>query len=403
MDLIETEIVVAGGGVAGLMAAMCFAARGHEVICVDPAPPVTDAGDPRSDLRSTAFLMPAVEMMDEIGLWPRLAPDAAELRVMRLCDSGGALNAIREQVDFSAEEIGYPRFGWNVPNRALRARMVDHAAGFERLDLRMGRALSGMLARTAHARLTLDDGTRISAQLVIAADGRDSFVRDAVGIPAQTTRYGQKGMVFAVSHPVPHDGVSTELHRTGGPFTLVPLPDAPDGTHRSAVVWMETGPKVGDLMALDAGAFSIAATERSCGILGPLRLEGERAAWPIITRAASALTAPRTALIAEAAHVMPPIGAQGLNTSFADIRALIGAAGRHGLGSPEMLADYAAARAADIGLREWGVDLLNRAALTEMPELRDLRRRGLGLLAGLAPLRRAAIRKGMGLDAARST
>ena len=397
MELERTDIIVAGGGVAGLMAAMVFADLGHRVTCVDPAPPVTDAGDARADLRSTAFLMPAIGMMEEVGLWPRLLPEAAELRVMRLCDSGGVENTIREQVDFSATEVGQERFGWNVPNRTLRANMIAHAEGFETLDLRMGVGIRDVLTRSAEVRVTLDDGARLSAALLIAADGRDSLVREKVGIGARTTRYGQKGMVFAVSHPMPHEGVSTELHRTGGPFTLVPLPDAADGTHRSAVVWMETGPKVAELMALDAEAFSHAATERSCGILGPLVLEGQRAAWPIISREADRLTERRTALIAEAAHVMPPIGAQGLNTSFADIRALRDAALRHGLGTEEMLADYTRARAGDITLREIGVEALNRAALAQAQPLRDLRRRGLGLLAGLAPIRRAAIRKGMGL------
>lgn len=397
MNVEKTDILVAGGGVAGLMAAMSFAQIGYSVICVDPSPPVSDRGDARADLRSTAFLMPAVEMMQEVALWPLLAPHAAELRVMRLCDSGGVENGIREQVDFDAAEIGYERFGWNIPNWALRDTMIGHAARFETLDLRMGRAVKSMLPRTNAARITLDDGARIEAKLVVAADGRNSLIREILDIPSRITRYGQKGIVFAARHPEPHDGISTELHRTGGPFTLVPLPDE-GGTHRSAIVWMETGPNVADLMALDDDAFSAAATQRSCNILGPLQVEGGRRSWPIISQQAESLIGVRTALIAEAAHVMPPIGAQGLNTSFADIRALIDAAGRNGIGSEQMLDDYAQARQRDITLRERGVEMLNRAALTDAQPLRDLRRSGLRLLGGLAPMRHAAIRRGMGLS-----
>ena len=372
----QKDILVAGGGVAGLMAAMSFASIGYDVICVDPSPPIVEQDDTRADLRSTAFLMPAVEMMRQIGLWDRLAPHAAELRVMRLCDAGGVENEIREQVDFTATEIGHERFGWNIPNRALRQTMIAHAETFPTLDLRMGRAVRDLLPRTGAARVTL--------------------IRELLDIPVRTTRYGQKGIVFAVRHALPHNGVSTELHRTGGPFTLVPLPDQ-DGVHRSAVVWMDTGPNIAELMKLDDAPFSAAATERSCGILGPLQIEGARGCWPIISQQASALTGPRTALIAEAAHVMPPIGAQGLNISLADIRALLDAAGRHGLGSEAMLDDYDRARRHDITLRERGVELLNRAALTEVQPLRDLRRAGLHLIGTLGPVRAAALRRGMGL------
>ncbi|RED12829.1 FAD-dependent monooxygenase [Pontivivens insulae] len=394
----KTDILVAGGGIAGLMAAMTFAHRGYDVICADPAPPITDQADAGSDLRSTAFLLPAVEMFDQIGLWSHLAPHAAELNTMRLCDAGGVENVIRETADFVPEEIGQPRFGYNLPNLALRREMAGFAQSADRLDLRFGTGVRNVLTRTSHALVTLTDGTQVEAELVIGADGRSSPVRESAGISVRTTRYGQKAIVFAVSHAQPHDGISTEIHRTGGPFTLVPLPDAPTGTHRSAIVWMETGPKASALMELDEAAFTAAATERSCHVLGPLTLESPRRIWPIISQEAQALTARRIALIAEAAHVMPPIGAQGLNTSFADIAALRDASTRHGLGTPEMLADYASARSRDISLRERGVEWLNRAAMTDVQALRDLRRRGLAAISGLAPIRQTAMRTGMGLS-----
>ncbi|QPH53534.1 FAD-dependent monooxygenase [Pontivivens ytuae] len=393
----QIDVIVAGGGVAGLMAAMAFAHRGQSVLCVDPVPPVTERDAEGSDLRSTAFLMPAVEMMREVGLWDRLAPEAAELAVMRLCDSGGEINEIRESADFVATEIGQDLFGWNVPNYVLRREMTAHAEAMEGLELRLGTGVANVLPRTGHALVSLDDGSRWRCDLLVGADGRNSLVREALGIDVRTVRYGQKAVVFAVGHDLPHQGISTELHRTGGPFTLVPLPDDPEGGHRSAVVWMETGPKAAALMEMDAETFAAEATARSCHVLGPLTLESPRRVWPIVSQEAQELTGPHTALIAEAAHVMPPIGAQGLNTSFADIRALIEAAGRHALGSDEMLEDYAKARRADIALRERGVELLNRAAMTDVQALRDLRRQGLRVLAGLGPVKQVAMRTGMGL------
>ncbi len=140
--------------------------------------------------------------------------------------------------------------------------------------------------------------------------------------PCKTTRYGQKALAFAVTHPIPHDNVSTEIHRSGGPFTLVPLPDL-NGMPSSAVVWMEEGPEVQRLAALPQAEFEAAMNARSCCLLGPLTLASRRTVWPIISQIAERMYAERIALVAEAAHVVPPIGAQGLNMSLGDMRVLL--------------------------------------------------------------------------------
>ncbi|MBB5516261.1 2-octaprenyl-6-methoxyphenol hydroxylase [Rubricella aquisinus] len=396
----QTDILVSGGGVAGLVATIAFASHGFRTICVDPVPPVTEAAADGSDLRSTAFLQPSVRLMKEIGLWPRLAPYAAPLRIMRLADAGGPEPEIREVRDFVADDLGEEAFGYNLPNWLLRREMVAHLEAMPNADLRMGTALSQLLTRQTEALATLSDGTALRAQMVIGADGRNSFVREALGIGAKTTRYGQKAIVFAVSHPVPHDDISTEIHRTGGPFTLVPLPDA-EGQHHSAIVWMETGPKATALMAMDEAAFTEALNIRACGVLGDLTLASPRRIWPIITQKAERLTGPRTALIAEAAHVMPPIGAQGLNMSLRDITTLLSGVttaretGQDWAGAP-VLAAYARAREVDIAARLKGIDMLNRAAMAEAQPLRDLRLRGLTALHGLGPVRQVAMRMGLG-------
>lgn len=396
----HTDILVSGGGVAGLMATIAFAANGFRTICVDPVPPVTDAAADGSDLRSTAFLQPSVRLMREIGLWDRLAPYAAPLRIMRLADAGGPEPEIREIRDFVADDLGEEAFGYNLPNWLLRREMTAHLEDMPNADLRMGVALSQLLPRQTEALATLSDGSALRAQLVVGADGRSSFVRQALGIGAKTTRYGQKALVFAVQHTPPHDDISTEIHRTGGPFTLVPLPDA-GGVHHCAVVWMETGPKATDLMAMDEAAFNDALNTRACGILGPLTLASPRRMWPIITQKADALTGQRCALIAEAAHVMPPIGAQGLNMSLRDITTLLDGmtqarAAGNDWSSVQVLDAYAKARQGDIAARLTGIDILNRAAMAEAQPLRDLRLRALTALHGLGPVRQVAMRMGLG-------
>jgi 2-octaprenyl-6-methoxyphenol hydroxylase len=292
------------------------------VICTDPAPPVTARDAAGADHRSTAFLHPSIPVLQAAGLWSRLAPHAAPLQVMRIVDAGGPVAEPRVIKDFDAAEISDSPFGWNLPNWLLRREMVARLAELPNVTFLPGTATARVLTREAEALASLSDGRRISARLIVAADGRTSTVRDQVGIAVKTTRYGQKALAFATTHPVPHGNVSTEIHRSGGPFTLVPLPDRM-GKPASAVVWMETGPEVARLAALPVADFEAAINERSCGILGPLTLDSALTIWPIITQVAERLVAPRVALIAEAAHVMPPIGAQGLNMSLADLSALL--------------------------------------------------------------------------------
>ncbi len=398
MDRIKTDILVSGGGVAGLTAAAAFGSAGFSVICTDPEPPVTDREASGADHRSTAFLHPSIPVLQAAGLWDRLAPHAAPLQVMRIIDAGGPVSEPRIVKDFDAAEISDQPFGWNLPNWLLRREMVARLAQLPNVTFLPGTATARVMTREAEALATLSDGKRISARLIVAADGRNSTVRQEMGIDVTTTRYGQKALAFAVAHPIPHNNVSTEIHRSGGPFTLVPLPDR-NGGPASAVVWMETGPEVARLAALPMDAFEAAINERSCGILGPLRLDSALTIWPIITQVAERLTAPHVALIAEAAHVMPPIGAQGLNMSLADLSALLDLAMARpaDLGSPEMLAAYERKRHLEVKARLAGVDLLNRTSMLGEPFLRDLRAGALNALYSLGPVRKTLMKAGLGV------
>ena len=431
---ISHDILIAGGGVAGLTAAAAFGAAGFSVLCLDPGPvaatptrtaadlrttaqtaadlrtPAQTAADLRTtartaadlrtptqtaaDLRTTAFLQPARALLDACGLWPRLAPFATPLQVMRIVDVGGTAPVTR---DFDAAELGDLPFGWNLPNWLLRRELAAHLAGLAGVTYRPGTSFAGMLARDDGALVRLDDGSQVAARLVIGADGRDSAVRRAAGIGVRTRHHGQKALVFAVTHATPHDNISTEVHRQGGPFTLVPLPDL-DGRPCSSVVWMDDGPAIVALAALEPEAFALAATERSAGVLGSLTLASARQVWPIITQLAHAMSAPRVALMAEAAHVLPPIGAQGLNTSLADLACLLNLvrAAPGDPGAPRVLAAYARRRHPQVMLRAAGVDALNQASMAGSDPLRALRAAGLRALHDIAPVRRALMRLGVG-------
>ncbi|MDE3081539.1 MAG: UbiH/UbiF family hydroxylase, partial [Paracoccaceae bacterium] len=385
----HTDVLISGGGVAGLTAAAAFGAAGFRVICVDPAPPVTSDAEDGADLRTTAFLQPSVPVLAAAGLWDRLAPHAAPLQVMRIVDAGGPVPEPRVVKDFDASDISDQPFGWNLPNWLLRREMVARLAEMETVTFRPGVGTASVLTREGEALVTLSDGSRVSARLLIGADGRNSAVREALGIGVTTMRYGQKALAFAVNHPIPHANVSTEIHRSGGPFTLVPLPDR-NGLPCSAVVWMERGPEVLRLAALPVEAFEAAMSERSCHLFGPLTLLTRRSVWPIISQIAERMHGERTALLAEAAHVLPPIGAQGLNMSLADLRVLLelAQAAPDKMGERAMLETYTRRRHTEVRARVMGIDTLNRASMIAAPTLRDLRAQALNALYSVAPVRR---------------
>jgi 2-octaprenyl-6-methoxyphenol hydroxylase len=358
-------------------------------------PPVTAENAKGADLRTTAFLQPAQQFLQTAGLWDQLAPFAAPLQIMRIVDAAAAPHIV---CDFDAADISDKPFGWNLPNWLLRREMVARLDSLPNVDFCPGVGFKSMLARDQSAIVTLSDDSRMDARLVIGADGRQSAVRQATGISTQVKRYGQKAITFAVTHDAPHHNVSTEVHRAGGPFTLVPLPDH-DGKPCSAVVWMESGPEAMRLNQLDVTTFEAAANDRSAGLYGALKLVSARSVWPIINQIADAITGPRVALVAEAAHVMPPIGAQGLNMSLRDMACLLdlALAAPDTLGDRTMLDQYARARHNDIKLRSAGIDALNRASIAGGPLSQDLRAQGIRMLYGLSPVRRKLMQLGLGV------
>lgn len=401
----HSDIVIAGGGIAGLTCAAAFGSAGFDVICVDPKP----AGAPTAkahataanappDGRTTAIWQPGQALLSEAGVWPMLAAHASPLRTMRIVDAGGPGAEARLSCAFDASELpdGLP-FGWNLPNERIVEALHSRIAALPRVSLRQGLAAHSLLTRERGATVRLSNGERLRAALVIAADGRASAMRQAVGIGLSKTRFGQMALAFRVTHTQPHEGVSIEVHRSGGPFTLVPLNDQ-DNRPCSAVVWMDKGPKIKALAELGAQAFSRAMNARAAGVLGELTLASPRSLWPIVAQQARRLCAQRLALIAEAAHVVPPIGAQGLNMSLADISVLLQCAQQNAaaMGTPEMLAAYERRRLPEIRRRLQGVSLLNRASMAEAPALRDARAAGLRAIHAIAPLRKTLMRLGLG-------
>ncbi len=398
MQTYDSDIFISGGGIAGQVAAAVFAARGFSVVMADPVPPVTAADLDGSDLRSTAFLRPARELFAACGLWELLEPFSRPLDNLAVIDTTGWPPQIREKRKFEAADIGSAEpFGWNLMNWVVRRELWNYLTEAEGITALYNTGFKSIVQRTSEVLVTLSDGTRVRAKLAIAADGKFSALREAAGIGVSTTRYGQKALAFTVTHPLPHENISTEIYNEGGAFTIVPLPDI-DGRPASAIVWMNFGPRAVELFDMPVTDFEEVMYARSTGLLGRMKLEGNRSIWPVIAQTADALAEGRVAIVAEAAHALPPIGAQGLNTSLNDIAVLadLAAQNRSDPGNPDVLAAYEKARKPDIAARAHAIDLFNRVARSGGDIMQAIRLTGLKAVHGITPVRKGVMRAGLG-------
>jgi 2-octaprenyl-6-methoxyphenol hydroxylase len=382
----RVDVGVVGAGPAGLCAALAFARDGFSVALVG-------APETRRDGRTVALLDGSVRLMKALGVWPALEPEAAPLETMRLIDDTGSLFR-PPPVAFRADEIGLEAFGWNVENATLVAHLSE-AFGRHPAGLSLPAHAIDCSDAGDHAALSLADGTQLHATLVIAADGRNSRLRDAAGLRTRTWSYPQSAVTAILAHDRDHRDASTEFHTRRGPFTLVPLPG-----RRSSLVWVTSPAEAERLSHLDDAALETAIERQAQSMLGRMGLDGPRGLFPLSGLSVERYAAQRIALVGEAAHVIPPIGAQGLNLGFRDVASLRDAvvdARTDGddIGSPAALARYEASRRIDVPLRTTAIDGLNRSLLAGVLPVDLMRGLSLVALSSIGPLRRAVMREGV--------
>ncbi|MGO4436779.1 UbiH/UbiF family hydroxylase [Rhizobium sp. RAF56] len=379
----QVEVAVIGGGLAGMIAAVAFARGGRKVALV--APPHA-----ASDRRTTALMEQSIRFLERLALWEKIAPSAAPLATMQIID--GTKRLLRAPtVAFRSAEIGLNAFGYNMPNQSLLDVLAEAVASEGNLTRYAANASTVSIGKTG-VTIALDNGEAIEADFVVGADGRRSTVREAAGIGVRTWSYPQSAMVLNFSHSLPHQNVSTEFHTESGPFTQVPLPN-----NRSSLVWVQ---QPGDAEANAAKTLEDlgrAVEERMQSMLGTVTVEDSVQVWPLSGMTASRFGKGRVCLIGEAAHVFPPIGAQGLNLSLRDIMALtdiLCGGGDQPIGASA--GDrFDRRRRTDILSRTASVDLLNRSLLSDFLPVQVLRAAGLHLLSSIPPLRNIAMREGI--------
>ncbi|CAL77550.1 putative FAD-dependent monoxygenase; putative 2-octaprenyl-6-mehtoxyphenol hydroxylase [Bradyrhizobium sp. ORS 278] len=380
------DVIVVGGGPAGLAAAIALAQTGARTALVARHAPYADN-------RTTALLGGSVDFLDEIGVWSSCRDRAAGLKTMRLVDDTGRLIRAPE-VRFVAEEIGLDVFGYNIANAVLVEALEKRAAEINEL-VRIAEDAESVQSGIDAVTVTTASGHMLSAALVVGADGRHSLCREAAGIGVSRRPLQQAALTFNISHARPHHNVSTEFHTPHGPCVFVPLPG-----DRCSVVWVASPKDVERLQGLDDDALSAAAERQSHSIFGRVHVEPGRHVFPLAIERPQRYAQNRIALIGEAAHVVPPIGAQGLNLGLRDgidIAAVVAKAKAAGEdpGAQQVIARYGAARRADILSRTFVIDVANRSLLSDLLPMQSVRAVGMHLIGGIGPLRRLAMREGL--------
>lgn len=379
----DAEILVVGTGPAGLLSALALADAGFGIVLVGPEPRMDDR-------RTTALMSPALGLIERTGVLGKVKAHAAPLKIIRIVDATSRL--VRSApVTFHASEVGQDFFGLNIPNKDLLETSIDAVRTHGAIEW-LNTTVERWQIDDSNAAATLADGTSISAKLVIAADGRNSPARDAAGIKTSSRDYPQSALVLNFAHSRDHGFISTEFHTETGPFTQVPMPGK-----MSSLVWVETPARAAELSRLDDPALSDLVEEKMQSMLGRVSVEPGRQIYPLSTLLPDRFALNRVALVGEAAHVFPPIGAQGLNLGIRDIEDVVSVASQHRSdpGAPAAIRAYDVKRRPDVLARSTAVNLLNRSLLSDFLPAQMARGAGLGLLSGIAPLRGFFMREGM--------
>ena len=380
------DTAVIGGGPAGLAAAIALAEAGARTALVARRLPYADN-------RTTALLGESIDLLDKLGVWARCKDKAAALEVMRLVDDTGRLIRAPE-VRFSCHEIDLEAFGYNIDNRSLMLALEARAAELSNL-VRFDDEADSVVTEADDVAIRTASGQYLTARLVVGADGRHSLCREAAGIEVTRRELKQTALTFNVGHTRPHRNISTEFHTPHGPCVFVPLPG-----NRSSVVWVAAPAEAERLRGLSDDELSVAVEKQSQSILGRMTVEPGRNLFPLGIEHPKSFARDRIALVGEAAHVVPPIGAQGLNLGLRDAADIAGLAGealaaRRDPGADDLLKRYDWARRPDILSRTFMIDMANRSLLNDFLPLQPVRAVGMHLLGGIGPLRRFAMREGL--------
>ena len=390
-NFVETDIVLAGGGMVGLTLGLALAQGGLKVAIAEPMP-VGVQTDTKFDGRVSALAYAAIRLFRALGVWPHLEGQAQPINDILVTDGklGGAPSPF--SLHFDAAELGETALGCIAENRHIRLALFAAAEKEKNLTIHWGAALTDIAIDAHGIDATLSDGRKIRARLAVAADGRQSPMRDLMGLGLVGWSYPQIGIVATVEHERPHNGVAYEHFLSSGPFAILPMTG-----NRSSLVWTEKESLAPKMMALSDAAFNEEIARRFGAHLGRTHATGPRWSYPLKFHLARAYVKPRFALAGDAAHGIHPIAGQGLNLGLKDAAALAEVvldSARLGLdiGGLETLKRYERWRRFDSFMLAASTDALNRLFSNDITPIRILRDLGMGLVDQIGPARRFFMR-----------
>ena len=393
----DADILIVGGGLNGPALALAAASGGLSSIIID-ALPLATRRKPAFDGRAYALSLTSVRMLEVLGIWAAVKGEAQPMLDIKVSDGKPGEGAAALHVHFDHHEIAEGPMGHMLEDRYLRRALLDAVKAAPLITQIAPATVEAQEISTGHAEVSLSTGKVLRGRVLVGCDGRRSGVAMRAGIARTGHDYKQSGLVCAVSHAKPHNGVAYQQFMPSGPLAILPLKG-----DRSAIVWTETSGRAAVIAAMSDHDFMAELRPRFGDFLGEIKLVGKRFSYPLNLTVANEFSRARLALVGDAAHGIHYLAGQGLNLGLRDVAVLAEVlleAARRGedIGNALVLARYARWRGVDTAALTASTDLINKLFSNDNPLLRAARVIGLGVVNSIPSARRDFIREAAGLS-----
>ncbi|MBL1436912.1 MAG: UbiH/UbiF/VisC/COQ6 family ubiquinone biosynthesis hydroxylase [Rhodobacteraceae bacterium] len=392
----DADILIVGGGLNGPALALALASGGLSSVIID-ALPLATRRKPAFDGRAYALSLTSVRMLQVLGIWDAVQAESQPMLDIKVSDGRPGEGAAAHFVHFDHNEISEGPMGHMLEDRYLRRALLDAVKASKLITQIAPAKVEAQHISAGHAEVTLEGGKTLRGRLLVGCDGRRSGVAMRAGIARTGHEYHQSGLVCAVSHEKPHNGVAYQQFMPSGPLAILPLKG-----DRSAIVWTETTERAAVIAAMSDRDFMAELRPRFGDFLGEIKLVGKRFSYPLSLTVATEFAQSRLALVGDAAHGIHYLAGQGLNLGLRDVAVLAEVlldAARRGedIGNALVLARYAQWRGVDTAALTASTDLINMLFSNNNPLLRAARVAGLGIVNAIPSARRDFIREAAGL------
>lgn len=387
----KTDVIIIGGGLVGLTMACCLGSNGIKVAIIEASDPKTQNHD-RFDGRCSAIAPSSVEIFKSIKIWNKLEKHAGAIKEIYVTDNNSPVF-----LHFGKQETGGGAMGYMVENRFTRRALFEKLNSLKNVKLFAPNKYKKIEYGEKFVSVTLENKEKIEAKLLIAADGRNSKIREQAGIKIQSHDYKQNGIVCVIKHEKPHNGVAQERFLPAGPFAILPMKDK----YHSSLVWTEKSTIASKFMEMNDEDFTAEVEKRFGKYLGKLQLASQRWSYPLVLTFARKYTGKRMCLLGDSAHAIHPVAGQGLNLSWRDVKVLsemIIETKNLGLdiGGQTVLSSYQALRRKDNIIMIAATDGLVKLFSNDSKVIGLIRDTGLALVNKVPALKRRFVSHAMG-------